>query len=472
MRGWMVALAVAGCHGGSGGTADDPLPTDQPPTETGTPTDSDTATTPTTAHTGTTVESGIALACAPTDNALRFACHVTVEPPAEVELAFGRSDGTGTVRVHPGEGVAAEHDIATWFMAPETTYDVEARLLGAAPGSGAVTQVTTTAPPSAVSARITVSGTSSTPYVGTSLPCTSGVAVAAVFDTTTGEQVWYQVMDGNGTFGGFNMLQFTEDRTILGQTGDTIVEVTPAGTELLNKPYTDDFHHDLFRRHGKTWILFRENVGGVQLDGFVVWDADGNELSRWREADAFTVPVDARGDWSHTNTVWVDEDESVILSLYTQHTVLRVSPAGEVLWVMDTVGTGGLGNDYVVDWTAVDGADTFSRQHATTFRPDGRLQMLDNEHGRGLILSLDEVAHTARVDASFSAGQSTCGPQGTTVDTAAGHTLVGCSGPALREYDTGPDPVFSSSLVCDNGGGGGGGPGPSGSVRWYPLDGW
>ena len=122
--------------------------------------------------------------------------------------------------------------------------------------------------------------------------------------------------------------------------------------------------------------------------------------------------------------------------------------------------------------TAVDGADTFSRQHATTFRPDGRLQMLDNEHGRGLILSLDEVAHTARVDASFSAGQSTCGPQGTTVDTAAGHTLVGCSGPALREYDTGPDPVFSSSLVCDNGGGGGGGPGPSGSVRWYPLDGW
>ncbi|MCB9686857.1 MAG: aryl-sulfate sulfotransferase, partial [Alphaproteobacteria bacterium] len=411
--------------------------------------------------------------CAPTDNELRFTCHVVLDAPAEVELAFGRADGTGSVRVHPGAGVALEHDVGTWFMAPETTYDIEARLAGGAPGSGVTTQVTTGAPPSTVGARITVSGTSSTPYVGTSLPCTSGMAVATVFDTATGEQVWYQVMDANGSFGGFNMIQFTEDHTVLGQTGDTIAEVSLAGDPLLDLPYTEDFHHDLFRRHGKTWILFRENVGGVQLDGFVVWDAQGEELYRWREADALVVPVDARGDWSHANTVFVDEDESVILSLYTQHTVLRVSPAGEVMWVMDSAGGGALGNDYTFDWTRVDGADLFTRQHATTLRADGRLQMLDNDRGRGLILSLDETAHTAVVESSFSAGQSACGPQGTTIDTAAGNTLVGCSGPALREYATGPDPVFSSSLVCDNGTApGGGGPGPTGSVRWYPLDGW
>ena len=43
--------------------------------------------------------------------------------------------------------------------------------------------------------------------------------------------------------------------------------------------------------------------------------------------------------------------------------------------------------------------DEFRRQHNLTLREDGRLQLLDNGNGRGLVFSLDEVALEAVADA-------------------------------------------------------------------------
>jgi hypothetical protein len=273
-----------------------------------------------------------------------------------------------------------------------------------------------------------------------------------------------------------NMVQFTEDRTVLGQTSVNVVEVDLMGRDVLRKANTDRFHHDLFRRHGKTWILYSRQTGSLTLDGFVVWDAAGNELSRWFEQDALPIPPGATGDWAHTNSLWVDEQEDVLLSLHTQDAVVKVDASGALQWVLAGRATSGLGQDFAVNWSAVSGADSFSAQHNAAWRSDGRLQLLDNDSGRGLVMSVDEPRLQAAVEESFSAGAPRCGPQGTTTDTAAGGTLVGCSGASIREYGPGAGaPTWSGTLVCANGAtfGGGAGPGANmGPVRWYALEGW
>ena len=104
--------------------------------------------------------------------------------------------------------------------------------------------------------------------------------------------------------------------------------------------------------------------------------------------------------------------------------------------------------------------------HWLHLRDDGMLQLLDNDNGRGLILSLDEKALTATVEAEHPTRSNACGPQGTARSTANGHSVVGCSGDWVREYDTTHTMVWEAEAMCV-----GGGFNP-GSSRWYPLSDW
>jgi hypothetical protein len=468
---WLVAL---GCAGDGTG----------PPAETGStvePVESgDTGDTGDTGTVGTPSypqPTSITASCDPTDNALRFTCHVSIRPPQPVQIAFSKADGTGLTRVHRGPLDAPEQDVDLYFLAPATSYTFTASAADWPRDPVVTGSFQTGSPPLDLTARLSVSGTSSTPYLGTNLSCGSG-ANAAVFDTETGELLWYQVMDPQGAFGGYQMVQFTEDQTVLGQTGGQVVEVDLMGRDLLRKyegaDYDVDLHHDLFKRDGLYYLLYHE--GSPLLDGFLIWDSTGTEIARWWSDDHLAIPGWATGDWLHTNTIFV-KDGSVWLSSFAQSTVMKVdadlaSPTfGQVEWVMAGTDLQDLGNDFAIDWSAVGDPDAFEHQHHLNVLDDGRVMFLDNQHGRGLILDLDEASHTAAVEGAYPTTFPACGPQGTATETAAGDVLVDCSGMTLLEYaESGGAPVWSAELRCSNGNVGGG---PSNSPeRWYPLDGW
>ncbi|MEQ1567577.1 MAG: hypothetical protein ABMA64_18185, partial [Myxococcota bacterium] len=113
--------------------------------------------------------------------------------------------------------------------------------------------------------------------------------------------------------------------------------------------------------------------------------------------------------------------------------------------------------------SAVGGADAFTEPHAVSWA-DGAVGLLDNGHGRGLVLSLDPAAGVAEVEASFATEATECGPQGTFARTTSGRAWVGCAGSRVRELAPTGEVTWEATVVC---------PGPSASaVRFYPLEGW
>lgn len=484
-----MALLSAGCPADPDGDAG---PTDDASDLTGSTdptdasdgvTDTDTDTTP--PETGETGDTGavyvpptLGAACSPTANPLRFTCHVTVDPPQPVQVRFAKSDGSGLARTHTSDAAVAEHDVPLYLMAGDTDYDWTAELLGRDPSDTAAVQVagtlTTGVPEVDAMTWIDVEGVSSVPYVGTHQPC-NDEAIAVIYDTVTGELLWYHELDPNGTLGFFDMIRFTEDHTVLGETGPSIAEVDLAGNDVVrfvrDVDYSGFLHHDVTKHDGYIYALFQD-TGTPTLDGFDVFDGAGLVAS-WYARDTLYIPGNAFGDWMHTNTIFVDDNGDVVLSSWGQDTVLKIAgdwnqpDFGQQIWAMDGDGGGGFGDDYDIDWSGVDGSDAFRDQHDVHFMSDGRLLMLDNGHGRGLVLTVDQVGLTATADATYPTVQSACGPQGTAAEAAGGNVMVGCSGNDLLEYTPGnPEPVWSAETQCLGGSGG------ASVVRWYALDGW
>ena len=98
--------------------------------------------------------------------------------------------------------------------------------------------------------------------LGTNNPCSDDVgAVAVIYDATTGELVWYHTLDSSGNLGPINMIYFTPEQTVVGDTYSNLVEVNLDGDELANFQQDVDFpvhlHHDLFKKHDRFYSLFR-----------------------------------------------------------------------------------------------------------------------------------------------------------------------------------------------------------------------
>lgn len=159
------------------------------------------------------------------------------------------------------------------------------------------------------------------------------------------------------------------------------------------------------------------------------------------------------------------------LSWLTHNTVAKVDgdvaggTFGEQIWYLDGQG-GTLGGVDLIstDWSQVGGNDGFTDQHSVLLRHDGKLQLLDNGSGRGLVIAMDQAARTATVEATHATGSGVCGPQGTARSTAAGHAVVACTGGPIREYDAAGTMVWQATAECVGGGF------VPGSGRWYPLD--
>ncbi len=416
----------------------------------------------------------IDVACAPTANLLRFGCTVTVDPPQPVEVRYRRTDGIGPERANRSEITADTHQVSILFLGPEREYGVVATALDHPQGLSATDSFTTGAAPTDYGSWLTMQGASTMELVGADLPCGED-AVAVVYDTETGDLVWYQELDPFGVLGLNDMVRFTDEQTVLGETGNAVVEVDLLGEVLTEFDTAPSLHHDIFESNDSYYVLDQERIGGLTLDPVLVYDPQGALILEWDPRDHLPIPPDASGDWLHTNALWVEEDGTALLSWLSRDSVAKIDldPASptfnQVLWIVDGDPPDDLPADIVVDWSGVDGADFFSRQHNFHRRRDGRFMLLDNDHGRGVVLTIDEVARTATANAVYATVESVCGPQGTAADTEAGNSVVGCSTEFLREYDGLTDElVWEAEVECESGGGFFG----ISVGRWYPLDGW
>jgi hypothetical protein len=486
-------LALVACDNSGPGTQ--PTTTDDTGT---TPTDpggsSGGGTTPTTTSTttggGTTSTAAygrptvLEATCVADPNPLRFSCDVTVDPPQPVEISFVRASGTGLTRVHTSEAVSGTHTIPLYFMGPAQDYDVTVSATAWPVDPTFVTTVTTGQPPFDIgSTLVTREGASTVPMMGTELPC-EGDAIAVIYDTATGELVWYHNLDANGTLGLLDMVRFTKEKTILGETDEEVSEVDLTGAQVTRFDATGlggccGPHHDNFKWNDQYYLMHQYYPDfGLTLDALVIYDSVGNELAHWYPDQFLTIPGSASGDYFHTNTIFVDDNGDILLNYLTQETFVKIegdlaSPDfGQPIWIMSPGNQGGIGNDFAVDWSQVGGADTIGFQHNLNIRNDGRLMVLDNTNGRGLVISYDEVNMTATVDAAYDTYENSCGPQGTAMDTLAGNAIVACNTEWLREYDLKTSAkIWEAEVTCRNGGAGGffGGVAPT---RWYPIEGW
>lgn len=420
----------------------------------------------------------IDVACTPAANPLRAVCHVSVAPPQPVAVQFSRADGLGAVRTHQSLVTATDHDVPLYLMAPEQTYDVVATALAWPDNRLATARVDTGALPVLVDTRLEVDGTPTAPLIGTELPC-GEEAIAVIYDTTTGDLLWYEELDPLGTLGLMHMVRFTDEHTVLGETQRSIVEVDLAGNTLVrlerNLDYSEGFHHDIFKWNGRYYLLYQTVGLGPILDALLVIDTEGNQIARWLPDRYLDIPDDAIGDWMHTNTVFVDPGGDILLSLRTQATIVKLQgdvnhpDFGRPIWILAGAPPAGLGSDFTIDWTGISLPHAFEEQHDVSVRRDGRLSLLDDPSGRALILTVEPLTGTATVDAEIPTSDPVCLRQGTATETTSGNPVVACSSGAVREVDlaTGAQ-LWEATPACASVRGSQG----IDAARWYPLEGW
>lgn len=473
----VLSLLLVGCQKTDAGA-------DSTPTDSATPsTDSDSGG-PTTDTTTDTQNQPVTLAvtCEATPNALRYLCTVTVDPPQPVQLTYARVDGLSPARSAEGGDDVGEHVLGLFFLAPEKEYQIDV-IATAWPDDGVSTSFTTGTAPNQVASSMSVTGASTMNYIGTHLPC-SDDAIGVVYDTNTGDLVWFQMFDPAGKFGSNDMLAFTDDHTALGESEGSVIEIDMMGNDVARLPdlSTDfgiestglfgNFHHDIWKKNGIYYAIYREEFGGFDvLDALVLFDGTGTELGRWHADEHLTLPATWFGDFLHANSVYVDDDGYIYLSMLAQGLLAKLdgdlaSPTfGDPVWLLAGNAGGEVEGTITTDFTAIGAPWSFTSQHSFMVRPDGRLQLLDNENGRALVLTVDEAASTATVDAAYETVENKCSVQGTSRTTQAGNPVVGCLGNNVREYDIADGAmIWQGAVQCDD-------PGP-GSTRFWPLDGW
>ena len=416
-------------------------------------------------------EVSLQIACTlDSENALRAWCDVVTEPPSAVDLRFWKSDGSGAERVH--RGAAGDDRIGLYIMSADAEYSWEATV-PADPGVVATGTFHTEIPPDGATIGATINGASSADHFLMASPClSSGLAVVM---TTDGDVVWYQQFSDRGE--PLVALSWTEDGTLLGLTISEVVEVDWMGSEkfsvLRGTDFTEDIHHDLFKRNGHIYVLFQERAFFFDeeyiMDGLLVFDPTGAIEATWHLQDVFEPPAPSGRlgaiDYTHANALFVAEDGDILFSMRHLSAVAKLngdlsSPDfGDILWRLsgdqDNLD---FGSDFEIDEALDKGDASFAMQHNVQWLPDGRLALFDNraisfQDSRVLVIDIDEGAGVADVQDIYQLDQH-CRFQGGAWHTAAGNPVATCA-PSNEMYEFAPGafdtPVYDARYFCDAG---------------------
>lgn len=378
----------------------------------------------------TTVSTGdLAVTCAATDNALRFACSTAL--PAASPTTWTVTEGDGTVVGVWSVDADAAPAVVLWGLPPDAALTVA---VASEAGDAGAADLATGALPAALSG-LSVDVTGAPTEV-------EGVLVSE----QCGGSSWLLVLDGRGRVvwyhevaGGISGYRWTTAGTALWADGTSVTELSADGTTTWSATSTDPLHHDLTRGGDRVYALYAATFGEYVVDGLHVYEG-GELVGDWWLPDHLTPTGDGLGssfwqgtfpgaiDWSHGNSVWSD-GETALVSLRWQDAVLRfpADPAapdfGEVEWTL----TGTDDTDVIGDFDWPDGGGFDGQHHATLV--DGGVTVFDNGDrtaiSRGVEVALDEDAFTAREVRSWSAGRH-CETQGG-VERVGDEVLVTCA---------------------------------------------
>lgn len=422
---------------------------------------------------GSSAEGTAQVSCEPTGNVLRWTCTVTLDAARPASLTWTPRGG-GAAQTAESSATTKEHTFSVLFLHALETYDVVAESPPAAP---ATTHFTTEDVPQRYRIDYEISGTSTAPRLLHQTPCAG--LVGAVVSDTEGKVAWFQtIMDVPGDL---LSAETTEDGTLLVTTlappQNALRELDWNGNFLL---VVDSFvdtpaamHHDAFKKNGLVYVLWHQDVeraaGTYKEDGFYVVASDGTILKEWRLYDHHTPPeplepFTGTKDYSHANSIEVDDDLGVLISFRHLSTVMYVegdidSPEfGEVRWSLVGQPTEPDQSNMLALFDGPGGLPGFEMQHHARFRGPDRLTMFDNRNlglpgSRVLELALDVQRGTATIDATYPLDLS-CGYQGSTYYSAAGNPIATC-GPLRQvlEWDAGSPqaPRFNMKLSCATG---------------------
>jgi hypothetical protein len=233
-------------------------------------------------------------------------------------------------------------------------------------------------------------------------------------------------------------------------------------------------HHEATRKNGLDYFLFAEEtlVDGEPYvtDGFYVFDDAGAKVAEWHMNEHvvpgpggssggsyWTGPFPSALDWSHSNSLAVDDDGTVTISLRFQNALMRVvgDPAaadfGRVVWTV--VGDPESALTSTVPYLSSAGiADLgFSDQHDVQASGPGELTLWDNgtdpSAGSRAIrfVATDEALDLVE---EWPAG-TFCPGQGSATLLPSGNVLVDCA-PAdtIAEITPAGATVWSATMTC------------------------
>ena len=399
-------------------------------------------------------------------NALRARCTVEIDPPGPVQVAFQNADGLGGTRTHVSEESLTSHEVGLYFMTAESEIGWTASPVSFPEVSVSGTVVTGAVPADATLAVLS-SGVSTADAFLMLSPCGGGMPMVV---DTSGAVLWYEEISERK----IESLVLTEDDTLMIEGGVEVFHFTWMGEELYRVvPGPETLHHDLFRKDGLNYALFKERLPlhgrEYDLDGFYIFDDTGAVLYDWHLIDHIVPPDDpdlGDGnvviDYSHSNGLFVDDDGDVFLSIRHLSTVLKINgdladpDLGEVIWTLvgdpdeaDVI------SDFTLSSSSGFSAD-FRRQHNAHLLSDGRLALFDNRVGetaRASILTLDPAAGVANIDQTWDT-QYSCSFQGSIWATQTGNPVAHCApSRAAQEFDLGggASPTYSLTLSCQGG---------------------
>jgi hypothetical protein len=412
-------------------------------------------------------------------NVLRVWCTATLIGPGTVRVELTPLSSPEEVLTFTSSESQVEHTVFAWGLFASESYSW--RILDEATGlqvTGSL--VTGELPPELVDLDVTneLDLGSQLDAVLFAPGCPGGVLVMV---DRKGRIIWYHRMgDLDPALGGaINISTWTEDGTILAVIGKSaLFEIDLAGNILMRADRGVQFehylHHELFKRDGHVYVLrsTTEVVDDVEIvaDGVYVFDSSGNVVDELSVAGLWPIvvqPLMLGGYWSglfleavdfsHVNSVWVEESGDIWLSFRHLHAFgkFRGGPGstgfGELLWMVvgqEDSPIAGMG-----DFELSGDDPYFEGQHDVHPAEDGTVLMLDNgltpgDFARGVRYLIDETEGKVSEIESWNLGLW-CPIQGSVRELPGGNVLITCASLGrMREYDAERNIVWETSALC------------------------